>query len=218
MKKLCVFAIAICGYITWNYFHSPSPSVISLYIGQSFHEVVNNSSFPVMASSNVPDQETNGNGATWITQPAVIIHFSDPRYEFTLPPTTFAAVDYMNYRVSTISTSPMLKKLSFDAAFAIADSLQRQFQAKGWQPENNTTWLELHDKDALRQHLLHDMPAYRNYVELVAPGKYSIIFRFYCSERCDSRIGLDRYLIDVGIGEDYSYNIEQRQRKKTGAP
>jgi hypothetical protein len=191
---------------------------MSLRIGQTFHEVVNGSSFAVMNSSNIPDGSTNGDGATWITQPAVIIHFNDPQYAFTLPPTTFAAVDYMNYRVSTIATSPMLKKLSFNQAYAIADSLQRQFQRGGWQPENDTKWLELDDKAALHEKLSQNNPAYRNYVELVAPQKYSIIFRFYCSERCDSRIGLDRYLIDVGVGRDFSYEIEQRKRRKAAKP
>jgi hypothetical protein len=213
MKKLYLLVAGVCGYIAWDYLHTPPPTTISLRIGQTFHEVANTSSFPVVASSNLPDGDNNGSGATWITKPSVIVHFNDPQYEFTLPPTTFAAISYTNYRVSTISTSPMLKKLSFDAAFAIADSLQRQFQTKGWRPENNTTWLDLRDKEALHQHLRRDQPAFRNYVELVAPEKYSIIFRFYCSERCDSRLGLDRYLIDVGVGEDYSYLIEKRKQQ-----
>lgn len=183
MNKLYVLAIPACGYMLWAYFYSPTPTVISLRIGQSFHEVVNNSSFKVMEASNIPDESTEGNGATWITRPAVIVHFNDPQYQFTLPPTTFAAVDYMNYRVSTISTSPMLKKLPFEDAFAIAESLQRQFQSKGWQPENGTNWLNFGDKEALHEALRRDLPTLRNYMELVAPKKYSIIFRFYCSER-----------------------------------
>lgn len=218
MKKLGIVALAIFGYMTWHYLYSPTPKVISLHIGQSFHEVVNSSSFKVMDASTIPDESTDGSGATWITQPAVIVHFNDPQYEFTLPPTTFVAIDYRNYRVSTIATTPMLKKLPFDEAFVIAESLQRQFQAKGWQPENGTGWLDFGEKEVLHKNLRQWVTTYRNHVELVAPRKYSIIFRFYCSERCDSRIGLDRYLVDVGIGQDYSYSIEKRKHRNENRP
>ncbi|MRW92678.1 hypothetical protein GJ699_22015 [Duganella sp. FT80W] len=213
MKKLAVPVTAALACLAWLIFRPSAPTILSLRVGQTFNEVTNLSSFPVMASSNIPDARSEGNGATWVTTPSVIIQFNDPTYGFTLPPTTFAAVDYMNYRVTTISTSPMLNKLPFDDAFEIAKSLQQQLQDGGWQPENQTTWLDLGDKRKLQQNLRRNDPTYRNYVELVAPQKYSIIFRFYCSERCDSLVGLDRYLIDVGIGKDYGFEIERRNER-----
>src|SRR3712207_7427924 len=46
--------------------------------------------------SNRPAEDPGDNqfGAIWVTEPAVIIRFTDPKHEFTLPPTKFAALTF----------------------------------------------------------------------------------------------------------------------------
>lgn len=205
MKALMMITIAVIGCALWN-LHTPASTLLSVCIDQTFDKVVKESSFPVTAASNIPAEATQGSGATWVTEPAVIIHFSDPQYGFTLPPTSFAGISYMDYKVRTIDTSPMLKKLTFDEVVVIARSLQQQFQTKGWQLDNQSRWLDLRmeNQQSLRRSLRQIGSGYRADIELIAPKKYSMFFRIYCAARCDSQIGLDRYLIDISIGKEYS--------------
>lgn len=214
MTKRSFIALAAMGYVAWFYFYIPTPTVISLRIGQTFEEVVSGSSFPVMVSSNIPTYDTVGFGTTRVKDPAVIIHFNDPRHGFTLPPTTFAAIGYMHNKVDTIATSPMLRKLTFDQAVSELEILQRQFQIGGWQLENKTTWFDLttEGRKKLYEHVRLESNGFMKTTLLVAPKKYAMTFRLWCAARCDSRIGLDRYLIDIGVGEDIGFQVNERER------
>jgi len=111
-KKICI-ALAGVACSVW-YLHEPTPTMIALRIGQPFAEVVRNSSYPIMTESIVPSDQDDGFGATYVTEPSVVLQFNDPKHGFTLPPTTFLAITYMNGVVATVATSPMLKKLPFD--------------------------------------------------------------------------------------------------------
>jgi hypothetical protein len=209
VKKLRLMVIATIVFIAWLFFSHPNQTSVSLHIQQPFHEVVTDSTFPVMASSNIPDASTDGSGATWITEPAVVIRFNDPEHGFTLPPTTFAGISYSDYRVSTIETSPMLKKLSFRETVELVDSLQRQFQTGGWLPHDNQSWIDVSasGREALRALLRQ----HGHTIVLRVPRKYSMFFGLHCADRCDSRIELDRYLVDISIGQDFYADIDDEK-------
>lgn len=174
------------------------------------------STFPVMTSSDSPIDDPHGFGATFVTKPAVIIKFTDPQYGFTLPATTFAGISYLDGKVSTIRTSPMLSKLPFNQAFAEFALLQRQFQASGWRLDDGTSWVDLTETGRARLH--EDLRRGRNghvkVLSLVAPEKYSLYLTISCTGRCDSSIGLDRYLIDISVAKDFGYEIEKRKRQQ----
>lgn len=198
-KIIRIAVILMLGYGAWAYFYVPEATILSVHVGKTLEQVAHDSTYPVKARS--------GGAATdmqWtdITEPSVIIRFSDPQHGFTLPPTTFAAVTYMHGKVTSISTSPMLKPLPFDEAIELLAQLQQQFQAGGWQPwkDNDSSWFDL--TPAGRQHL-HEALLKRGTVrgqELIVPCKYSMIFRLYCLAGCANVPGPERYLIDVGLG------------------
>src|SRR5476649_241614 len=124
-KKIGIALAGIaCG--AW-YLHEPTPTLIVLRIGQPFAEVVRNSSYPIMTESVVPSDQDDGFGATYVTEPSVVLQFNDPKHGFTLPPTTFLAITYMNGVVATVATSPMLKKLPFDQTVELLARLQDRF-------------------------------------------------------------------------------------------
>ena len=60
--------------------------------------------------------------------------------------------------------------------------------------------------------LRRESNSYMKTTMLVAPEKYEMTFRLRCSARCDSQTGLDRYLIDIGIGADVEF--EKRHAEK----
>lgn len=184
----------------------PTPlSVISFHIGASFDHVVKQSSYPVLRHADVPDNETDGFGVIWVSEPAVIIRFDDPRFGFTLPPTTFAALGFAHFTATTLRTSASLKKLSFNDACEVLEQLQKQLKSRGWQLEQHSDWFDLSTggRKTLRQDLRDGHSGHHKFVDVVVPGKYSLIFGIRCAERCDSTWNLDRYLIDIGIGGDY---------------
>lgn len=211
MKRRYIAVMVLLGYASWAYFRPPTSTTISVRIGQRFDDVVNGSTFPVVAASKVPNNPS-GSGATWVKEPAVVIQFNDPRYGFTLPATTFAVIGYMNGKVDDISTSPMLSKVSFGQAVTTLDRLQRQFQARGWQPEFGTTWFDLtpRGRELLREQVRSISNGFMKTTMLVVPGKYEMIFRLWCAAECDSRIGLDRYLIDIGISADVGFELKDK--------
>ena len=88
---LAIPATAITAAIWWHS-RPPEPTVLSFRLGQTFEQVVRNSTYPALENSNRPTDDPGGNkfGATWVTEPAVIIRFTDPKHGFTLPPTKFA--------------------------------------------------------------------------------------------------------------------------------
>jgi hypothetical protein len=201
MRRCRCAVLAVLGYVAWRCCSAPTPTTLSLRIGQTFEEVVAASSFPVMAESDRPADNPDGSGATWVSKPAVIIQFNDPKYGFTAPPTTFAAIGYIDNRVSSIATSPILQTLPFEEAVAIIEFLQKQFMAGGWELVDDTTWfdLSLKNREVLHQIVRNEETGQQKVVGLIAPKKYSLTFRLICVDRCDSRLGLDSYLINVGV-------------------
>jgi len=201
-----VLVSLFAGGIAW-YLYTPSPKVISLRIDQPYDEVVRESSYPITEAGGVQFDNREGFGWTDVTKPSVIIRFNDPKYGFTLPPTTFAGITYMDRKVMTIATSPMLKKLPFNDAVEELATLQAEFMKKGWQVDQatHTRWFDLSPAGRMR---LHDYLRGREIagaeeVQLIVPQKYAMVFRIKCVDSCDSKFGRDRYLIDIGIGRDY---------------
>jgi hypothetical protein len=215
MKLITSLVLAAIAALACHLMRTPEPTVLSLRIDQTFDEVERASSFPVRTASKIPSSDAYGFGTTWVTQPAVIIRFDDPIHGFTLPPTKFAAIAYYKNKVITIATTPTLYKLSFDQAITRVISLQNQFKAGGWQPENGTNWFDvsLNGQLALRRYIRDINNGYVKTALLVVPRKYEMTFRLYCADRCDSNIGLDRYLIDIGVGEDIGFQIQEKKQK-----
>jgi hypothetical protein len=206
MRRPFAAASTLIGILSLAcYFHSPTPTVLSVRIGQPYLEVVSGSTFPVEKLSNSPIGNSLGFGVTWVTKPAVILIFNDPQHGFILPPTTFATIGYMDGIADDIATSPMLKKLPFDEAVDLLAQLQAQFQAGGWRPwpNNGSTWYDFSPagRTLMHQHMLSASYGWAEEQWLFIPGKYSMTFRIKCAEDCE-RMGPDRYLIDIGISKD----------------
>ena len=204
MKRVYALPLAAAAILITYLCHQPTPTTLVLKIGQTFEEVENASTFPVRKTSNLPANDNDGFGTTWVTEPAVVVRFSDPVHGFTLPPTRFAAIGYLQNKVLTISTTPMLYKMPFDQGIAELGKLQHQFQAGGWLPRHYTNWFDLSPagQQKLRKYVRDENHGYMKTAFLIVPGKYEMIFRFYCAEHCDSDLGLDRYLIDIGVGDE----------------
>lgn len=222
MKRRHIAALLVIGICACRFFYVPQPTTLSVRVGQTFEEVARTSTFPVLTSSHIPSHDKVGFGVTWVKEPSVIIFFNDPKHGFTLPPTKFAGITYINNKVSTIATSPMLDKLTFNQAAAELALLQPQFQAGGWRPELNTTWFDLTPQGRVQLHadVRKSSHGFMKTVMLTVPGKYEMTFRLWCAARCDSQIGLDRYLIDIGVSEDSGFLFQQikRQRAEAIAP
>ena len=198
-KKLTRTALALMlGYAAWEYFYEPEPTILSAHVGKTFEQVARDSTYPVAARSGGSPKDMQW---TYVSKPSVIIRFSDPRHGFTLPPTKFIAVTYTYGKVTTISTSPMLKPLPFDEAVEVLAQLQKQFQAGGWQPwaDNASRWFDLTPEGRRRLHQRMHEPGWAEGQNLVVPGKYSMIFRLKCTAGCADVPGPERYLIDVGL-------------------
>jgi len=195
--------LGLIGAGTWAIYRSPEPALLSFRVGQTFEEVVEGSTYPVLERSILPAEHPRQFGATYVTSPAVIIHFNDPRYGFTLPPTKFAALTYVRNRAMTLSTSPMLEMLPFDDAVIVLEDLQRQFQAGGWRlfDADGSIWFDFtpEGKRRLLTHLLeHDMKT----VSLYVSKKYAMTFRLWCATGCITGKPPYRFMIDIGVGTD----------------
>lgn len=188
----------------WWHAPAPEPTVLSFRPGQTFEEVAKNSTYPVATQSNLPSESDTGWGATWVTEPAVILRFDDPRHGFILPPTKFAALSYQRNVVATLATSPMLDKLPFNEAVAVLANLQGQFKAGGWEPwaDDDSTWFDLSAEGRKRLYARMFEPGYMQTTSLRVPGMYGMIFRFKCAEGCWTREPPYLFLIDVGISRD----------------
>jgi len=202
-RRVVVLAGIIAAGVWWKY-RTPEPTVLSFRIGQPFEEVVRNSTYPVMERSNIPTGTWLQSGGTYVTEPAVILHFDDPKHGFTLPPTKFAVVGYMDNKVNTVATSPMLKTLPFDQAVAVLEDLQNQFMTGGWEPweENGSTWFDLTPEGRKRLYARMFEPGYMQTTILRVPNKYGMTFRLACAEGCWTREPPYRFLIDVGVSRD----------------
>lgn len=215
LRALVVFAATVAFGI-WNHQRVPEPTILSLRVGQTFEEVVAASTFPVLKESNLPSDDPTGFGSTWVTKPAVIIKFNDPKHGFVLPPTKFAGVSYEANRVLSIETSPMLKKLPFDEAVDIMANLQEQFKAGGWQPwpGDGSKWLDFSPEGRKRLHRIVLGPGWGKDITLVVPGKYSLMFRIKCLDGCEEHSEPYLFLIDLSIGSDIYSGSEEAVRTK----
>ena len=199
-------AAAALGAGLWQRAPAPiEPTVLSFRVGQRFEDVVKASTYPVLQRSNVPSADIGMAGDTFVTEPAVILCFNDPQHGFVLPPTKFALVGYEHDMVVTVSTSPMLDKVSFDEAVAVLENLQNQFKAGGWEPwaKDGSTWFDLTPQG--RQRLFRRMfePGYSQSAELRIPKKYGMTFRLKCTDGCwPGEAPPYRFLVDVGISDD----------------
>jgi hypothetical protein len=213
-RRLVVLAGVIAVGVWWHY-RTLEPTVLSFRVGQPFEEVVKNSTYPVLEHSNVPTHAYLESGETFITEPAVILRFDDPKHGFTLPPTKFAMVGYDRNRVATVSTSPMLEKLPFDQAVAVLENLQNQFKAGGWSPweGDDSTWFDLTPEGKKRLYERMFVPGYGQSAELRIPNRYSITFRFKCARGCWTREPPYLFLVDVGVGDDGHAWWDKEQKK-----
>jgi hypothetical protein len=180
INHLVIPATAITAAIWWHS-HTPEPTTLSFRLGQTFEQVVRDSTYPALQHANRPADDPGGDkfGAIWVTEPAVFIRFTDPKHGFTLPPTKFAALTFAESQAITLATSPMLDPLPFDEAVAILENLQNQFKAGSWEPwekDDSTVRLDAggqaatactHVRTGLRtggnspypQDVWHDLPA-----------------------------------------------------------
>lgn len=215
-KVLRAVIVLMVAYCAGEYFYLPEPTILSAHVGKTFEQVVKDSTYPVLVRSGGSAKDMQW---TNVTKPSVIIVFSDPRHGFTLPPTTFVAVTYMYGKVTTISTSPMLKTLPFDEAVEVLAQLQQQFQAGGWQPwdKSESRWFDLTPAGRRRLHQRMHEPGWAEGQELVVPGKYAMIFRLKCTAGCAGVPGPERFLIDVGLGRA-SDAIYEYPHPPRGAP
>jgi hypothetical protein len=204
-RRLVALAGVIAVGVSWHY-RTPAPTVLSFRLGQTIEEVARNSTYPVMARSNLPADDPGDTkfGATWVTEPAVIIRFDDPKHGFTLPATRFASLSYMHEAAATLATSPMLDKMPFDEAVAVLENVQNQFKAGGWVPweGDGSTWFDLTPDGKKRLYARMFEPGYMQTAILRVPKKYGMTFRFKCAEGCWTRKPPYKFLIDIGVGDD----------------
>jgi len=201
--RLLLLAAGLVLTATWWHSRMPEPTLLSFRPGQAFEGVVKDSTFPVLAKSNIPDSDT-GWGATWVTEPAVIIRLNDSEHGFTLPPTKFAALSFQRNVVATLATSPMLEKLPFDEAVDVLENLQNQFKAGGWQPwaVDGSVWFDLTPEGKKKLYARMFEPGYMQTAILRIPKLYGMTFRLKCTEGCWTREPPYLFLIDVGVGRD----------------
>lgn len=205
--RVAAILAGVAAVTIWWYPRTPEPTVLAFRLGQTFEQVVRNSTYPALERSNRPaeDQGDHKFGAIWVTEPAVIIRFTDPKHGFTLPPTKFAGLAFSQNQAVSLATSPMLDPLPFDEAVAILENLQNQFKAGGWEPweENDSTWFDLTPEGKKSLYARMFEPGYMMWNDLRVPKMYSMIFRLKCSEGCWTREPPYLFLIDIGLGDDF---------------
>jgi len=215
-RCLIVFAATAAVGVWWQS-QAPKPTLLAFRLGETFEQVAGDSSYPVLARSNRPADDPGDNkfGAIWVEEPAVIIRFTDPEHGFTLPPTKFAALTFSENQAVSLATSPMLDPLPFGEAVAILEDLQNQFKAGGWEPwaKNESTWFDLTPEGKKRLYARMFEPGYMEWQDLRVPGLYGMIFRLKCTEGCWTREPPYRFLIDIGLGNDYESNDPMRWRR-----
>ena len=220
-RRIAMLAALVTIVSFWWHSRAPGPTVLAFRLGQTFEQVVQDSSFPVMAHANRPADDPGEHkfGAIWVEEPAVIIRFTDPKHGFTLPPTKFAALTFSENQAVTLATSPMLDPLPFDEAVAILENLQNQFKAGGWEPwaRNDSTWFDLTPEGKKRLYARMFEPGYMQTNNLRVPKLYGMTFRLKCSEGCWTREPPYLFLIDIGVGNDYESRDPMRWRRPGAA-
>lgn len=214
-RLMLACALAAIGVAAWKCSHPappPAPTILSFRVGASFQEVVDASTYPVMEHAIAPSADGVYPGDIFVTEPAVILHFNDPRHGFILPPTKFALLGFEKHGLSTASTSPMLKALPFDQTVAILENLQNQFKAGGWEPwkGDNSKWFDLTPEGKKRLYAQMFGPGYAGEARLRVPYKYNMTFRIKCTHGCGPRQPPYLFLIDVGVGTDLHADMEDR--------
>jgi hypothetical protein len=194
-------AVALVATVVWSQRYRFTPATtLSVNIGDSYEHVIESSTYVIRDHSMAPDGK-DGFGAVWIDTPAVQVRFSDPLHGFTLPPTKFAMVTLLEYKVTTITTSPMLDPLPFNEAIALLNRLQADFKKAGWEPiersgERPPTWFDTQTAMGLAELRTG------NTRELVVGDKYRMYFNFKCWDECYPEPNAKSvYLIDVSIGD-----------------
>jgi hypothetical protein len=204
-RYIAILASLIAAAIWW-YARPPEPTILSFRLGQTFEQVIRDSTFPALEHANRPADDPGGGnfGAIWVTEPSVIIRFTDPQHGFTLPPTKFAALSFSKNQAITLATSPMLDPLPFDEAVVILENLQNQFKTGGWEPweQNDSTWFDLTPDGKKRLYSRMFEPGYMESTDLRVPNLYGMIFRLKCTEGCWTKEPPYLFLIDIGLGDD----------------
>jgi len=208
MRKLLIGILitTLLSFLIYTTSKSKATDVISAHIGKAYDDVVQDSTFPVKSKTVIYPSEQPEADSTWISSP-VIVQFDDPQHGFILPPTIFGAVSYNGGKVTTITTSPMLKTLPFSELIPLINDIQEMLKKAGWIPEDdseNYTWIKVGseaEKNAL-QSLLFDHAVTAT---LLIPHKYGLSLIVKCYARCSERDPeTARYLIDVSVGKDFS--------------
>jgi hypothetical protein len=197
-----VAATTVLAAVAWaEHDHLIPTTTLSVRIGEPYKDVVKGSTYPVARNSMPPG---NGFGTTDVDAPSVAIVFNDPDHGFTLPPTKFAGVTYLEGKVVTIRTSPMLEALRFDGAIALLNRLQADFKRAGWKPvelsgERPPSWFDTSSPAGLAELRRGGTRS------LLVPNKYQMDFNFVCWDKCTPAPSeRSAYLIDVGIGYDFT--------------
>jgi hypothetical protein len=169
-----------------------------------------------MERSNIPAHEPLQAGATFVTEPAVILQFDDRKHGFKLPPTKFAMVGYRNNKVVTVAASPMLEKLPFDQAVATLENLQNQFKAGGWEPwiDDGSKWFDLTAEGKKQLYARMFQAGFSQEATLRVPDKYGMTFRFWCAAGCATGQPPNLFMIDVGVSRDIEGSISANQSQK----
>ena len=182
-------------------------TVISAHIGKPYERVARDSTFPIKTKTVIYPSDPPEPDSVWL-RGSVIVKFDDPEHGFTLPPTKFGLVSFSDWKVVTITTSPMLETLPFDQLIPLLDHIQQMLKKSGWIPEfegERHSWFKIEseaDRNALQSLLFKQAVT----AALLVPRKYGMSLIVKCYARCDERDpNTARYLIDVSVGRDYSH-------------
>ena len=208
MRRLYLGAL-ILGSLFFLIYVTREPTattVISAHVGKTYEGVVRDSTFPIKAKTVIYPSEPPEPDSVWI-RGSVIVKFDDPKHGFTLPPTKFGLVGFSGWKVTTITTSPMLETLPFEQLIPLLNNLQEMLKSSGWIAEygdERHSWFKIEsetDRSALQSLLFNQAVT----AALLIPRKYSMSLIVKCFARCAERDpNTARYLIDVSVGRDYS--------------
>ncbi|MGY2291552.1 hypothetical protein ACW9H6_16835 [Pseudomonas sp. SDO528_S397] len=199
MITLCFFSLA------YSIYTANTIPLISAHTGKRYEQVVHDSSFPIKSKTVIYPGEKPEPDSIWIRSP-VIIKFDDPQHGFTLPPTRFGVVAFNEWKVTTLTTSPMLEALPFEQLIPLLDDLQATLKTAGWTPHyaDRGGWLNTESevaRNALQRVLFDKIET----VTLLIPDKYMLFLTVICAPRCDERAPEKaRYLIDISLGKDFT--------------
>ena len=208
MRRLRLGAVILSSLFFLIYItrEPKTTTVISAHIGKTYEGVARDSTFPVKTKTVIYPSDPPEPDSVWL-RGSVIVKFDDPEHGFTLPPTKFGLVSFSDWKVVTITTSPMLETLPFDQLIPLLDHIQEMLKSTGWIPKDNDqdySWIKTGtetERNSL-QNLLFDKVVVAT---LLIPRKYGMSLVVKCYARCDERDpNTARYLIDVSVGRDHS--------------